>query len=177
MRQQKRFWYDLSTIGSAPIPPTHEAKPGVMGTIHGVTSNHSSSDRYSICIISLPWIPEKYNLHFEPELKTFHERIAMPTLRLTASQSEGLLFFVWLVLRNKSRPRSSDERESLPHFLALFGKAHLSRFVGNRRRNVLSTLKSTTKNRTGGKIEEEKQKKENGKEGTRIYSGIQGTDQ
>ena len=80
------------------------------------------------------------------------------------------------MLRNKSRPRSSDERESLPHFLALFGKAHLSRFVGNRRRNVLSTLKSTTKNRTGGKIEEEKEKKENGKEGTQIYSGIQGTD-
>ena len=64
------------------------------------------------------------------------------------------------MLRNKSRPRSSDERESLPHFLALFGKAHLSRFVGNRRRNVLSTLKSTTKNRAGGKTEEEKEKKE-----------------
>ena len=42
--------------------------------------------------------------------------------------------------------------------------------------SVLSTLKSTTKNRTGGKIEEEKEKKENGKEGTQIYSGIQGTD-
>ena len=41
---------------------------------------------------------------------------------------------------------------------------------------VLATLKSTTKNRTGGKIEEEKEKKENGKEGTQIYSGIQGTD-
>ena len=42
--------------------------------------------------------------------------------------------------------------------------------------DVLATLKSTTKNRTGGKIEEEKEKKENGKEGTQIYSGIQGTD-
>ena len=41
--------------GAAPIPPPHEAKPGVIGTIHGVTSNHSSSDRYSICIISLPY--------------------------------------------------------------------------------------------------------------------------
>ncbi len=41
---------------------------------------------------------------------------------------------------------------------------------------VLSTLKRTIKNRTGGKIEEEKEKKENGKEGTQIYSGIQGTD-
>ena len=42
--------------------------------------------------------------------------------------------------------------------------------------SVLATLKSTTKNRTGGKIEEEKEKKGNGKEGTQIYSGIQGTD-
>ena len=41
---------------------------------------------------------------------------------------------------------------------------------------VLATLKRTRKNRTGGKIEEEKEKKENGKEGTQIYSGIQGTD-
>ena len=42
--------------------------------------------------------------------------------------------------------------------------------------HVLATLKRTRKNRTGGKIEEEKEKKENGKEGTQIYSGIQGTD-
>ena len=42
--------------------------------------------------------------------------------------------------------------------------------------SVLATLKRTRKNRTGGKIEEEKEKKENGKEGTQIYSGIQGTD-
>ena len=41
--------------GAAPIPPPHEAKPGVIGTIHGVTSNHSLSDRYSIRIISLPY--------------------------------------------------------------------------------------------------------------------------
>ena len=40
---------------------------------------------------------------------------------------------------------------------------------------VLATLKSTRKNRTGGKIEEEKEKKKNGKEETQIYSGIQGT--
>lgn len=41
---------------------------------------------------------------------------------------------------------------------------------------VLATLKRTTKNQTGGKIEEEKEKKENRKEGAQIYSGIQGTD-
>ena len=43
-------------------------------------------------------------------------------------------------------------------------------------KGVLATLKRTIKNRTGGKIEEEKEKKGNGKEGTQIYSGIQGTD-
>ena len=36
-------------------------------------------------------------------------------------------------------------------------------------RSVLATLKRTRKNRTGGKIEEEKEKKGNGKEGTQIY--------
>ena len=49
--------------GAAPIPPTREAEPGIIGTIHGVTSNHSLSDRYPICIISLPWMAENDNLY------------------------------------------------------------------------------------------------------------------
>lgn len=41
--------------GAAPIPPKRESEPGIIGTIHGVTSNHSLSDRYSIRIICLPY--------------------------------------------------------------------------------------------------------------------------
>ena len=41
--------------GAAAIPPTRKTEPGIIGTIHGVTSNHSLSDRYSIRIISLPY--------------------------------------------------------------------------------------------------------------------------